>query len=69
MDIDKNKPDLRRDRPNTDMTAIVDQAIHIQTLAGSSAAAKFMSARSVPLSVIGRVLNRTGQRRKTMRAF
>lgn len=69
MNIDENKTNSTRDRPNTDMTAIVDQAIHIQTLAGSKAAAKYMTVRSVPLSVIGRVLTHVGQRRKTMRAF
>lgn len=57
------------DRPNTNMTTAVDQALHIQTLAGSAAAAKYLSTRGVPLSVIGRVLAQTGKRRKTLRVF
>lgn len=68
MNINELKTSAQ-DRPNKDMTVAVDQALHIQTLAGSAAAAKYLSTRGVPLSVIGRVLAEAGKRRKTLRAF
>lgn len=62
MDIIKNTSQMA-DRPNAEMMAAVDQALHIQGLAGSHAAIQYMEKRGVPRKVIERVTSKFGARR------